>query len=325
MNNATFPHCLLCGSDKIATRRSMTTDEILKCWALHGCHFDVEAIQSLMDEEVIHLFNCNACGFQFFDPRLEANSKFYGALYKQLPTTYYPTDCVDYLRNTRFAVGHDFRTMLDVGCGAGAALDNAKRGGLETYGIEPSATAAAAAARRGHTIFPVPLEKMDTAWEGKFDLITLNQVLEHVPDPVGLIQQCVRLLSSRGAIAITVPSATGVLRLCPWLEHNWPPHHLSHWRIKDFYKLADRVGLQIIKTGANRLYGRELKAVLLENREHCQALQKPYRCLPPILIRVICYIYRLAALQYFFSSQGGSNYCFLGHEKTPPNTEIKQL
>jgi len=99
-----------------------------------------------------------------------------------------------------FAIRQGYRTILDLGCGSGFALDAAKRAGLETYGIELSHTAATAAAQRGHIIFPVLLEDMDPVWEGKFDLISLNQLLEHVPDPAGLIRQCIRFLSPRGAI-----------------------------------------------------------------------------------------------------------------------------
>lgn len=321
MNISSSIHCMLCGSDQITSHRSMTAEEILKCWDIYGCRFDGDVAQLLKDEGVIHLYECSRCCFRFFNPRLVGSPQFYETLYKQLPATYYPVDSGDYLRNTQFATSHDYRTILDIGCGAGAALDNAKRGGLETYGIEPSATAAAVAARQGHTIFPVQLDQIDNAWDGKFDLITLNQVLEHVPDPVGLIRQCVRLLSPGGAIAITVPSATGVLRLCPWLEHNWPPHHLSHWKIRDFYKLAERVGLRVIRVGGNRLYGLELKAVLLQHRKHCRALQKPYYGLPPILIKIVSKIYRLAALRHVFSSQGGSIYCFLGKKPSPKNKE----
>ena len=293
----------------------MTAEEILKCWAVHGCYLDSSIAQPLMEESVIYLYNCDDCGFAFFNPRLEGTPQFYGALYTQLPV-YYAIDSPENLRNTRYAVERGYRTVLDVGCGSGSALDNAKRAGLETYGIEPSPSAATAASAKGHKIFPVLLEQMDAAWNGKFDLISFNQVLEHVSDPVGLIRGCVRLLSPRGVIAITVPSATGMLGLCPWLEHNWPPHHLSRWKVKDFYRLANRTGLRVLKAGGQPLEGRDLKSILLEHRKRCLALNKPYYGLPPGLIRAGCFIYRLMALQHIFSSQGHSVYCFLEHQNS---------
>jgi SAM-dependent methyltransferase len=202
--------------------------------------------------------------------------------------------------------------MLDLGCGSGIALDVAKRLGLETFGIELSATAAAAAAQRGHTIFPVLLEEMESIWEGKFDLISLNQLLEHVPDPVGLIRQSVRFLSPHGAIAIAVPGANGILQFTPWLESNWPPHHLSRWRRKDFNELARRTGLRVIKSGSDQLLGSTLKQILLGHRQRCRLLHKSYRGLPPALIDLMSLMYRKTGSKYVFPLRGLSIYCYLG-------------
>jgi 2-polyprenyl-3-methyl-5-hydroxy-6-metoxy-1,4-benzoquinol methylase len=295
----------------------MTAEEILKCWEASGCRFDPEVVRSLRDEGVVHLYICSDCGFEFFDPRLEGNAKFYEALFKHVEN-YYVADSAEYLRNTQFALGQGYKTILDVGCGSGSALDIAKEAGLKTYGTEPSSTAAAAAARRGHTVFPAFLEEIDRTWEGMFDLITFNQVLEHVAAPVRLIQQATRLLSPQGSIAINVPSATGVLRLCPWLEHNWPPHHLSRWRVKDFHTLAERAGLRVVQAGGSKLGGRELKAVLLDHRKRCRVLQKPHFGLPPGFIRAVSIVYRITALKYVFSSHSHSVYCFLGRQKGKP-------
>jgi SAM-dependent methyltransferase len=146
---------------------------------------------------------------------------------------------------------------------------------LKTHGLELIRTAAAAAAERGHTVLPVLLEDLGREWEGKFDIISLNQVLEHVPDPIGLVRQCVRFLSPQGAVAIAVPSVTGVLRFAPWLPGNWPPHHISRWRIKDFHTLAEKTNLRVSKTGGDQLLGSELQKILLEHRRNCQTLQNP--------------------------------------------------
>ncbi len=197
---------------------------------------------------------------------------------------------------------HGSRTILDIGCGSGLALDAAKRAGLETFGIELSATAAAAV-RGGHTIFPVLLENLDSAWEGKFDLISLNQVLEYVPDPVALVRRCTRFLSPRGALAIAVPGRETILRLHPWLETNWPPHHLSRWRKQDFQLLAQR-------TGTDRLLGSTIQSFLLEQRQRCYVLGKPYRGLPSTGIRVVAQVYRKTGLKYLVH-RGQSIYCFL--------------
>jgi SAM-dependent methyltransferase len=309
-NSAVDLSCLLCGSDKIAIHHSLSAEDILKCWAQAGHRFSPAVVQPLFDEGMIHLYDCLECGFQFFNPKLAGSAEFYEQLHAD-GSDYYATDRPENGRNVRFAIRQGYRTILDLGCGSGFALDAAKRAGLETYGIELSHTAATAAAQRGHIIL---LEDMAPVWEGKFDLISLNQLLEHVPDPAGLIRQCIRFLSPRGAIAIAVPGATGVLRFTPWLEANWPPHHLSRWRTKDFYHLAERTSLRVIKTGGNQLRGAELQMILLGHRQLCQVLQKPYLGLPPWAIKTLCLLYRKAGLKYLFPSRGHSIYCYLGRQ-----------
>jgi SAM-dependent methyltransferase len=310
MTRSSHPACLLCGSVNVSIIHSLSAENILACWLQDGRHFSSRSVQTLLDEGMIHLYECRECGFQFFNPNLAGGAEFYEQLHAHGPD-YYAPNRPENERNASFAVKHGYYSILDVGCGVGFALDAAKRAGLKTYGIELSRTAAAAATQRGHIVIPSLLEDLDSEWEGKFDLISLNQVLEHVPDPTGLVRQCVRFLSPRGAVAIAVPSATGVLRFVPWLPANWPPHHISRWRVEDFNTLAERTNLRMLETGGNRLLGSEWQNTFLEHRRHCQTLQKPYRGLPPFLIQCLGFIYRKTGMKYIFNSQGHSIYCYL--------------
>jgi SAM-dependent methyltransferase len=311
MISSSNPACLLCGSADVSIRHSLSAAELLVVWSGNGYDLQPRSSQPLLDEGMIHLYECRQCGFQFFNPRLAGDAEFYEHVQTHA-VGYYAPNRPENERNVRFALRHGYQSILDVGCGVGFALDAAKRAGLKTYGVELNPTAAATAAERGHTIFPVLLENLAPEWEGKFDLISLNQVLEHVPDPVSMVRQCVRFLSPKGAVAIAVPGATGVLRFDPWLPANWPPHHVSRWRIKDFNTLAERTNLRVSKTGGNQLLGSEFQNILLEHRRYCRTLQKPYRGLPPLLIKWLGFIYRKTGMKYIFTSQGHSIYCYLG-------------
>ena len=303
-------NCLLCGSREVSIHHSLSAEDILKCWARNGQRFSPAAVQPLLDEGTIHMYDCLECGFQFFNPKLAGGAEFYEQLHAQ-GSGYYAPNRPENERNVRFAIRHGYRNILDVGCGPGFALDAARHAGLETFGMELSRSAAAAAGKRGHTVFPVLLENLDAVWEGKFDLISLNQVLEHVPNPVELLRCCIRFLSPRGAIAITVPSATGVLRFIPWLPSNWPPHHISRWRMKNFDTLARKTHLRVVKTGGDPLLGSGIQMTLLEHRQDCLTLRKPYHGPPPFLIKPLCFIYRKTGMKYFVRSQGHSIHCYL--------------
>src|ERR1700744_4667383 len=143
-------NCLLCKSRNIRIRHTLTAENILKCWVVSGNCFSSTAIQVLIDEEKIHLYLCQDCGFQFFNPRLAGNGSFYEQLHEQA-SGYYAPDRPENKRNAYYAVQCGYNNILDVGCGSGFALDEAKRAGLETFGIELSRSAAAIASTRGHT------------------------------------------------------------------------------------------------------------------------------------------------------------------------------
>jgi SAM-dependent methyltransferase len=142
-------------------------------------------------------------------------------------------------------------------------------------------------------------------------MISLNQVLEHVPDPVKFIRQCIRLLRPAGVIAIAVPSREGILSWDPYLPENWPPHHISRWRRRDFEQLATRCDLRVVESGGDRLLGRAIEAILLTRRKHRIALAKGAGLLSPILIRFLSFAYRKLGLKFIFTKQGHSIYCFL--------------
>jgi SAM-dependent methyltransferase len=308
--SAQRPCCFLCRATAPEIYQTLTSEEIRVVWRLVELELDDEIFDNPAVLGDVHLYRCRKCGFQFFDPALAGNDRFYRELQDLVPGYYSPTR-PENDRNARFAREHGFRSILDIGCGTGFALDAAREQGLQTYGVELNPNAAAETRARGHTVFSVLVHELDSQWNGQFDMISLNQVLEHVPDPVALVKDCLRLLSARGVIAIAVPGSTGVLRWHPWGAFNWPPHHLSRWRRKDFFTLAERHQLTVERVGGDQLFGGALHDILLANYRNCLALGKPVSGLNPALIRWISFCYRKAGLKYLFRGQGHSIFCFL--------------
>lgn len=79
--------------------------------------------------------------------------------------------------------------------------------GFDAVGIEPDEVVAGAAAvptRRGY--FPDDVEA-----DERFDVITFNDVLEHVPDPRQVVASCRDHLSPNGILSLNIPSSAGVL------------------------------------------------------------------------------------------------------------------
>ena len=80
----------------------------------------------------------------------------------------------------------------------------------------------------------------------KFDLITLNHVLEHLPDPVTVLKQASSLLEPDGYLAVIVPCFKSVYTDFFFLEH------CSHFTESSLNVVSALAGLSIV----NRLEGK---------------------------------------------------------------------
>lgn len=123
--------------------------------------------------------------------------------------------------------GRDQRLrVLDVGCGAGAALDLYRRLGWETVGIEPGAGASIAA--RCHQVHQVTLA--DAPRLPACDLIRLRHIIEHVEDPKSALRQAVSPGRRSGhAVYLEWPNLRGKLAAVfgPSYWQLDPPRHLT--------------------------------------------------------------------------------------------------
>lgn len=118
-------------------------------------------------------------------------------------------------------------SLLDVGCALGYFLAVAAEAGWDARGVEISAWAATAARRRfGLDVRQGSLAAVEFP-PSRFDLITLWDVLEHLPDPRGALTRCHELLKPKGYLALSTPNTAGLLRKLTgrrWVEYKIPEH-----------------------------------------------------------------------------------------------------
>ena len=95
--------------------------------------------------------------------------------------------------------------ILDVGCATGFFLEVAKNEGWDVYGVELSKFAANLARKKlGASIFNGFLE--DSNFDNDFfDIITLFDLLEHVPSPHSFLSEVHRILKPGGKLLIVTP------------------------------------------------------------------------------------------------------------------------
>ena len=100
--------------------------------------------------------------------------------------------------------------LLDIGCSIGLLLDKAREWGYETYGCDVSVTASQYAREKGHDIITGTVEEAAFP-ESNFDVIYMNQVLEHVLDLESLFRDLRKIIKDAGILAISVPDSGSLL------------------------------------------------------------------------------------------------------------------
>src|ERR1700674_3688155 len=118
-------------------------------------------------------------------------------------------------------------TILDIGSGVGAFVIACHRRGLRAFGIEPdrigqggSITSIQIASRRiDHQVFAVATGEDLPFRDRSFDLVTMNQVMEHVADQKAVLREAARVLKPGGAIYIA----------CPNYLRFYEPHYKIFW------------------------------------------------------------------------------------------------
>jgi SAM-dependent methyltransferase len=130
---------------------------------------------------------------------------------------------------------------LDLGCGTGANLEvlscYAKPSGLDLSGV-----ALQFCKKRN---LPRLLQGSGEALgikSNSLDLITAMDSLEHIPDDITALRECLRVLKPGAQILITVP-AFGFL----WSEHDEALHHLRRYSAAELRNKLSLVGFEVGK------------------------------------------------------------------------------
>jgi 2-polyprenyl-3-methyl-5-hydroxy-6-metoxy-1,4-benzoquinol methylase len=222
------PQCLICGSARRVPQ-----------WPAHG----------------VMLLECLECGHHYFESMPGNLAEVYeGESYLQESKNSYLSN-VDY-RLRRFAserlgiltADKPFRAgqrLLDVGCGTGWFLRAAKERGYEVSGFEFSAALARFTSESvGCTVYHSQLETIDA----RFDIVTLFDVIEHVPKPVETMLALRGLLRPGGVILVFCPNFDSLaIRACR-AESNlvMPTRHLSYFTRSSVRKLCGLAGMELM-------------------------------------------------------------------------------
>ena len=98
------------------------------------------------------------------------------------------------------------KRILDIGSGPGFFLRRAKRRGWDVIGVEPSPLACNYANKQNIPTIQKFFQEVTPNEIGKFDAIHTFDVLEHVNNPIAVIEKAYSLLKRGGVIVVEVPN-----------------------------------------------------------------------------------------------------------------------
>jgi SAM-dependent methyltransferase len=136
--------------------------------------------------------------------------------------------------------------VLDIGCGSCLSLLEMRQMNVECWGVEADPNVQTIAERYDlnvhiGNIYDVPFPEI------KYDLIVLNQVIEHVPDPRAMLLAVRHRLAPGGRVALAFPN-TGSFNRKVWKIRwiNWHiPYHQNHFNSSSFVRLATAAGYNV--------------------------------------------------------------------------------
>ena len=254
----------------------------------------------------VKLFQCADCGLRYYDPRFAGSAEFYETLMSSAP---YAQGRPEFNYAIEFAREQKLSRVLDVGAGEGAFLDAARRSGLETFGLELNRNAAKLLEQKGHRVITQQLEEIDlTALEGGAQLLTLFQVVEHVPAPAAFVAEAARLVVPGGFMIVSVPNEHRALGLHPLDPSNWPPHHISRWRRKNLEWLARNTGLRLLQIQGEPLVASLIQQFWLAHNHHATAIGRKPHWGGVWLPGLVAGLYRWTGCKHVFPKMGLSLY-----------------
>lgn len=202
----------------------------MNCFLCQKNNFTV--IYELNDKQILQ---CQNDGL--FSAKLKKDTKLYGKKYYDLnphPSSSnqkYFQEKLDFIKSQISPNSQKTLNILDVGCGWGNFLEVLKKQGINYKGIDSSNEAIAICRSKGLNIEKILLQDLSSKEKNKYSAITFFQVMEHVTNPLPILEAAKKLLKKNGIILITTPNNDSPLRKFfgkKWSVYQEPSHFVFY-------------------------------------------------------------------------------------------------
>ena len=221
--------------------------------------FYLKAIDHNLSGDYFSISQCRECGFRFTNPR--PKEKTIGSYYKSegyvshnstkrgfINKVYHIVRAYQFRRKHKEIVGlkkTKEKKLLDIGCGTGGFLEYMKKNGWGVEGVETDQEARRLAQEKGDLNV---YDSVENESLGKYDVITMWHVLEHVYDLDNFFKKIKTLLKKNGVLVVAVPNSNSYDAAYygeKWFAYDLPIH-ASHFRKNDIENISIKYGLKLI-------------------------------------------------------------------------------
>ena len=251
MNNIKHIPCGVCGGDKHQEK---------------GIPFASEQAKDVTPGwKEISVVQCGLCGFYYADPMPfwsdDDLQVLYGGEYFGDESTWwhYQRTTVDPQRRLDSIEKGGVRgRLLDIGCGQGYFLEQALQRGWEVCGLEPSRTWAEHTSKRLNVqILAQSVERANIP-PNSFDAVFSDSVIEHLPEPMSLMNLVAKVLKQGGMFYVVTPNTDALVnhvrelafrltgwKRSPYTEPLMSPYHVTGFTPRSMVLLAEKAGFEV--------------------------------------------------------------------------------
>jgi 2-polyprenyl-3-methyl-5-hydroxy-6-metoxy-1,4-benzoquinol methylase len=232
--------CWVCGSREMQLTKRSNYDKKLtpSSFAITDSYYGITG----------DLHRCNNCGFvqccsisdvTAYYEELEDKAYEEGRTEREIQAKQLLQKLKKYRQNGR---------LLDIGAGSGILLEEAEKTGYQSEGVEPSRWLYGKATERGLNVHLGTFPHKNI--QHRVDLITLVDVIEHVSDPLVLLNQIRESLDDNGIGLIATPDLDSLAaKVMGWRWWHFRIAHIGYFNKRTLEEALNRSGFEVVKWG----------------------------------------------------------------------------
>ena len=242
------PGCCAPTTQKV---ESVSANKIANAWVdsqTHGADADSVRVFVLSDlgSDQVEFWLCDACGLEFAHPMKSWSHEHYPGEKHSLG--------FDHELALAELAGMSPLRLLEIGCADGQFLEKAAALGHEVVGIDFSQEDVLAARARGVEAYAGDIDALEKMVSGKFDLVALFQVIEHLREPGKVFENIRRIVKPGAIVMVGCPSHRRYSRIYSHPERidrsdfwDYPPQHLLRWTPNSLVSFLKRFNFETEK------------------------------------------------------------------------------